>query len=66
MNRIVRNAQPSRLTIADRNRQRIALAAYDKRQRNARAWHRIAWLAYLAASIAVGVALFYSLTDGAN
>lgn len=54
--------RPSRLTASDRNRQAIALAAYDKRQRNARALHRVVWLAYLAASLAVGVRLFYSLT----
>ena len=62
MNRIQRHAQPSRLTIADRNRQTIALAAYDKRQANARAWGRIAWLIYLSASLALAVALFYSFT----
>ena len=57
-----RNAQLSRLTIADRNRQAIAVRNGERMRERAAMWERIAGRALFAIGIALTVALFYSLT----
>lgn len=63
MARIIRNAQPSPITDAERARMARAAAAWDARIASARRRERVARLAYMAVMLALAVALFYSATN---
>ena len=57
-----RHNAPTALTIADRNRQTIALREGEKRRRRALALGRLARLAVCCIAIALAVGLFYAGT----
>lgn len=54
--------RPTRITAADRARQRQAIARHEKRQARARARERINRLIVCCAVIVIGLVLFYSAT----
>lgn len=63
--RIVRAAQPDRITPADRARMAAAVARADAARAAARRRERVARLAVVALVIAAGVALFYAASEPA-
>lgn len=63
MARIDRAARPTRITAADRARQRAALAEWDRQAASARRLARVQRLAYWGAVVAMGVWIFYGITN---
>ena len=63
MARIDRAARPTRITAADRARQRRAIARHDARIARTRRRERVARLVVWACAIATAVALFYGATE---
>lgn len=63
MARINRAAAPTRLTRADRARQRAALVEWDRRAASARRRERVARLLVWAWWLSVGIASFYFATN---
>lgn len=63
MARINRAARPSRITRADLARQAAHLAEIDRRAASARRVARVQRLAYWAAVVAMGVWIFYGITN---
>ena len=63
MARIDRSARPTRVTRADYARQRAYLAELDRRAASARRVARVQRLAYCAAVVAMGIWIFYGITN---